>query len=190
MREYALPEIERADFLYRKIITDGLNGIFVGTWYSLFWTVFGSIFFASAQTIAAGFLLRRRGKVIPILVPYLELSAAAVGVGFGLMSLFAELVGQVLGNPLGYPWATVPTLWVLAAALVAAPVVVIGVLYWRWLFRLTLYAACFFTVMAISGAAFPIVWPWYVAAVSTLAVCILLAHYYERSRHRSAALPV
>jgi hypothetical protein len=168
-----LPEAERADYLFRKIVADNVNGILVGTWRALLITLGGSIVLAAAQTAAAGFLLRRRGKVLPILFPYLELS----GVGAALTAGLLEPMMGTMGN-----------LLLLVAGLLAAPVVVIGVLYWRWPFRLVLYATFFFSAAALTGAKLPLVWPWYVAAASGLGLLILLAHYYDRSRRHRAAL--
>jgi hypothetical protein len=174
----AVPEDERADCLYTKIVADGVNGVFVGTWCSVFIIVFCTILFSSSQTLAVGFLFRRSGRLLPILLPYSEITFTATGVALALLSVFEHPTELLSGRPV--------LAWSLPAASSFTGLVIIGVLYWRPLFRLTFYAAI---LVSWSTWQLDLRFPWYFPVALWLGVLFLLARYYIQRPRAKDLLP-
>jgi hypothetical protein len=69
-----VPAEQRGEVLSRKIAYDVALRIQLGIWLGMAGALALFTVFATGEAVAAGYLLRRRGRVLAILLPYLELT--------------------------------------------------------------------------------------------------------------------
>ena len=110
-----LPRATHADILRRKLRTEIAVGVQVGIWYCLL-AAGSMVAVAAVEAAVAGSLLRRHGRVRPMIVGYIELVAPAVSLLYAIITLAINLME---GRPSFRPWSWATAL-VLAAASVAA----------------------------------------------------------------------
>jgi hypothetical protein len=126
----ALPPPERVEVLSAKIEAETIiaigDGLTVITVILLGWLPFGAV-----TTAAAGSLLRGRGRLLPVIVPYCE---ATVPTAMLLFLLTALLLKLHLGQELGL----FPAL--LLCAVPIAPAVAGALRGWHWTVRAALQA--------------------------------------------------
>jgi hypothetical protein len=166
----AVPPQQRGEVLARKIAYDLALRIQLGIWAGMVGAMLLFTVFATVEAVAAGYLLRRRGRILVILLPYAELvvpsllaitvpaamvrfstvtTSLASGAGEFDLAVLAKQEYAVLGTLLTWP---VVLLFAVLAVLAVA-----GVMRgWRWQLRLALYAVwsgAFGLVLAANRAA-------------------------------------
>jgi hypothetical protein len=149
-----LPPERRGEVFSRKIAYDLALNIQLGIWAGMAGALVLFAGSATGQALAAGYLLRRRGRVRAIVLPYLELTvpnllvillplavlrfstvteSLATGAGEFDLAVLAKRHYPVLAGILSWP--------ALLLLVVLAVLATAGVLRgWRWQVRLTLYA--------------------------------------------------
>ncbi len=141
-----VPEHERANLLFSRLVAREVVGAFYGVWCGVLFIPLGYVPMGVLCTVSAGYLYRRRGRVVPILLPCLELSFAASGLFLGL-----ELLALMWFTPVGkYPDWQVPP-WLLPGLVLTSVALVTVRRGWPWPVRLSLYAACCFAVFSLSN---------------------------------------
>jgi predicted Ser/Thr protein kinase len=150
----AVPPNQRGEVLARKIAYDLALRIQLGIWAGMVGAMVLFTVFATVEAVAAGYLLRRRGRVLAILLPYAELvvpclmaitgpaamvrfstvtASLASGAGEFDLAVLAKREYAVLGALLTWP--------VVLLFAVLTVLAVVGVTRgWRWQLRLALYA--------------------------------------------------
>jgi hypothetical protein len=151
----AVPPHQRGEVLSRKIAYDLALRIQLGIWAGMVGSLALFTLFATAEAVAAGYLLRRRGRVLAILLPYVELTVPSL-VALLLpvaMARFSTVTASLASGAGEFDTAVLAKReYVSLAALLTWPafllVVVLAVLAtagvtrgWRWQLRLTLYVA-------------------------------------------------
>jgi hypothetical protein len=133
----ALPPEKRGGVLYHKVLADWTAELAGGIWLGMFWALGLSLTFSLGETLAASALLRRRGSVRAMLLPYAELIAP----GFVLVLLCYGLVLTVwFSMTPRQPWVVA----LLVVAVVLLPLAVTAVWRgWHWGLRLPLHAGWF-----------------------------------------------
>jgi hypothetical protein len=164
-----VPSDRRGEVFSRKIAYDLALNIQLGIWAGMAGALVLFAGVATSQALAAGYLLRRRGRVRAILLPYVELTvpnllavmtplavirfstmsqSLAAGAGEFDLAVLAQAHYPVLAAV--FTWPALLLLVVLAVLATA------GVLRgWRWQLRLALYAvwACGFGLVIAANQA-------------------------------------
>jgi hypothetical protein len=153
-----IPPNRRGEVFARKIAYDLALNTQPAIWYGVGGSLGLFTAFATLEALAAGYLLRRRGRVIAVLLPYLELLAPSL-----LVLLIPLAMGRFSTVPASvasgadeldlaflaqqrYPVLTLLSsrpvmLSVLLLVVLLAALAITGVLRgWRWQLRLALYA--------------------------------------------------
>jgi hypothetical protein len=138
-----VPAAERGKVIYHKLRTDLIAGVPPGLWLAALFVVLVGVGGITAQTVAAGPLLRGEGTLGGLLLPYFERSIPATvlfvfafdalgerwfNVPFEIwhLSLFGLLVLAMLGSLRGWPWPVRLLLhagWLVCAAMLAVRMV-------------------------------------------------------------------
>ena len=147
LRQYE-PGERKSAILYCKMQGDRLVGCYTGVWIGLLTALAMGIVPITCQTLIAGWLFRRRGRLLPVVFPYYELSFAWCW----LVIELGELAGGPMWNwmwnpapgPLEIPWA-----WLLLLAVGAALSTTAVTRRWPLPLRWTLYAAWYFTAQVL-----------------------------------------
>jgi hypothetical protein len=125
-----VPARERGRLLYHKIMADWTAGIPLGIWLGLLVTLGGCVTVSLAETLAAGVLLRRRGRVRSVIGPYIELAVP------GAVLVIPALTGGSLRLFGG--WFTGHTgqllIWLLMVVLLVLAIAAV-LRGWHWLVR-------------------------------------------------------
>jgi hypothetical protein len=140
-----LPLAKQTDLLHRKVRAELVIGVQKGIGYSLL-AVAGFILLGACEAVAAGALLRRRGRVRSILVPYAEM------VGPGVVGVYAVIVLAV--NLLAQRDTFRPITWGTVLALAVAALIA-AARRWPAAGRLVLHAAWLLTLAAILSEVWP-----------------------------------
>jgi hypothetical protein len=165
-----VPPQQRGEVLSRKIAYDVALRIQLGIWLGMAGALALFTLFATAEAVAAGYLLRRRGRVLAVLLPYVELTVPSLvalvtpaamvrfsTVTTSLASGAGEFDTAVLAKRQYAILAALLTWPALLLLLVLAVLAIIGVTRgWRWQLRLTLYAVwscAFWLVLAANRTA-------------------------------------
>jgi hypothetical protein len=192
-----VPPDRRGQLLARKIAYDLSLRFPVGVALGMKVAIGAFALFVMGQTLAAGHLLRRRGRPAAAVLPYLELvipcSLLLHGLGVALI-LPAVLSGPSAGHPV-HPGVMVGRILGPIAPFFGAPATLLkavlavaalaGVLRgWPGPLRLALYAAWLAALLRVTAPGLP----WYADAPVYAGVLAVLAYYWER-RRRQKALP-
>jgi tRNA A-37 threonylcarbamoyl transferase component Bud32 len=149
-----VPPERRSEVLSRKIAYDLALNIQLGIWAGMAGVLGLWAGCATGQALAAGYLLRRRGRLRSALVPYLELTIPTfAAVIMPLAALRFATVTESLATGAGefdlavlakreYPVLAALFTWQAQLLIVVLAVLaIVGVLRgWRWQLRLALYA--------------------------------------------------
>lgn len=164
-----IPGNERGERFFPKIVADQVVGCFYGVWAGLLLALASSGVLGLCGTLSAGYLLRRGGRPIELILPYLELTVPLSG--FLCYSMVAPFNPEVVGL------AT----WKNFALLLLLPIIAVtGVTYqWHWLLRATLYAVYYVFLWELQGH--HLYWPGYVLT-GTMGVVTLLYYFGPRTK--------
>jgi hypothetical protein len=129
-----VPPRERGLVLYHKVLADWTAELSVGIWLGMFWALGLCVTFSLGETLAASALLRRRGSVRAMLLPYAELIAP----GFSLVVMsYGWVMALWFGLLPGRTWVLLVGLLMTALLPLAVTAVWRG---WHWGLRLLLHA--------------------------------------------------
>jgi tRNA A-37 threonylcarbamoyl transferase component Bud32 len=93
-----VPAKERGEVLYHKIVLDLNTGIPVGIWIGLLGALGFGLLAIVGETLVASTLLRRRGSVRAMLLPYVELVGSSVALIAWLYALLYKLYFGLLAS--------------------------------------------------------------------------------------------
>jgi serine/threonine protein kinase len=125
-----VPAEERGRVLYHKIVLDLNMGIPIGIWIGLLGSLGLGLLLMIGETLVASTLVRRRGSVRAMLLPYFELAVTSVALIAWLYSLLYKLYYDL------FAWD--PRLLLLFVFFVLALMSVLR--SWPWFLRLVLHA--------------------------------------------------
>ena len=169
----AVPEGERGNLLYPKIISRNVVGIVEGIAWGMMLTLATAIPLAIGGALLAGHLVRVWGSPRAALVPYLE-AYAAVSVGW--LDVIMVVLAWVDVSPM--PSVGV-AMWVLTILAIVCPLV--GVLRgWRWQDRWRLNMAAIAVVVLIYAIETDSWFRWAVFVAFTPALVLLVGQLFRR----------
>jgi hypothetical protein len=178
------PPNQAAEALARKVRFDLVLDSYQAVWIGLGTALTVCVLPAVLQTVFAGWLLRRYGRVRPTLLLYGELSFFSAWL---LVDVVAAIVEPLLGGTVGLTWLGTSTL--LGFVAVAA---VGAVCRWDWTLRWAIYLTILFALFSMGVTGWHhtyhhlnVVNPGQWVAVSGvlvfgIATGLLLVHHYRR----------
>jgi hypothetical protein len=125
-----IPVSDRGRVLYDKIVTDLTTRIPIGIWLGMLFAIGLGGSLSVCETLVAGVLLRRHGRVSVMIWSYLELAGSASVL---VMMVFGAVFGLYVGRFNGRIWH------LLAFALLVLAIIAV-LRGWHWLIRAAMHA--------------------------------------------------
>jgi hypothetical protein len=179
-----VPEHKRAGLLFTKILASQVVGVFQGLWLGIVIPMLGFLILGICGTVAAGYFLRKDGRVGPILLPYLEFAIASF-LCVGALAMGALPLLAIDSGLSGLSAPEFVVIFLMPALLLALVLVGLG-RGWPLLLRLQLYATWFVTCVWLNAYS-PM--HWVIAAVVYAGVVLLLIERYRRRSAVKGLLP-
>jgi tRNA A-37 threonylcarbamoyl transferase component Bud32 len=185
------PGKQRAAVVWLTMESDQFAGCFEGVWLGLLGAIGVGVVPLTVQAALADWLKRRHGRLLPVVVPYYELSFTWCWLLVEIGQIF--MVSLLYRFPFVVPW---PWLGVLALGTVLTTAGV--TLRWPWPVRWALYAAWYFGLQAAAVTgwehantylfAIPPAVYWPGLAVSLVAAALAAWHALRRRGRRAPAV--